>query len=609
MTCSLQKLFAVEEEFEDEDFLLAVEDAESQLSGSLSGKAGLPRAAPDGPSGPGRAAPRTRSPPASAPGPSGPGQDRPAGKPAALRPLPSAGPGGPGARISAAPSPRFAFAGRRPEAPSPGTDHRGDPGVGLTGGRGRAPPRDEEPSSSPKKARTAEPAGACGLGRTPPPGGRAFGGPGGPPAPQLSGRGARPFRAAPGQAPPSLSPREGSWARPRGPGTASSTPRRALSGQPAASTSHPAPSASPAGPPCGPRRPPAAPGALQSPVVTTHLVQLVTAANRGPAHSPARAPPPPRRFPGPAGLLPQQRAGRNLEEIAVQSPHLPAHGALAKLRTEDIPASQSVPGEDFGHGPWQTMKAELGLDERDPSCFLRAFSIVMVLRKAALKQLPGNKVPRMAVMIKSLTRCSGDAGAVFGDPTGEAAPVGGGGREGGGRGEAAPEAGREGPTGPLCAGEMQGTVHRLLLEERDTQLKAGAVLLLRQIGVFSPSHRNHYLNVTPSNLVRIFSLEPGAGPLPRLFPRRSPWSGEPIERLGPDPPRTGPWPPQNLPEPGRLAMPLSFLPGPALPGLATLGLSREFPSCFPSGSKLEPIPLWPCPGSGGMGWAGDQFVP
>uniref|UniRef100_A0A6I8NTN0 Homologous recombination OB-fold protein OB-fold domain-containing protein n=1 Tax=Ornithorhynchus anatinus TaxID=9258 RepID=A0A6I8NTN0_ORNAN len=486
MTCSLQKLFAVEEEFEDEDFLLAVEDAESQLSGSLSGKAGLPRAAPDGPSGPGRAAPRTRSPPASAPGPSGPGQDRPAGKPAALRPLPSAGPGGPGARISAAPSPRFAFAGRRPEAPSPGTDHRGDPGVGLTGGRGRAPPRDEEPSSSPKKARTAEPAGACGLGRTPPPGGRAFGGPGGPPAPQLSGRGARPFRAAPGQAPPSLSPREGSWARPRGPGTASSTPRRALSGQPAASTSHPAPSASPAGPPCGPRRPPAAPGALQSPVVTTHLVQLVTAANRGPAHSPARAPPPPRRFPGPAGLLPQQRAGRNLEEIAVQSPHLPAHGALAKLRTEDIPASQSVPGEDFGHGPWQTMKAELGLDERDPSCFLRAFSIVMVLRKAALKQLPGNKVPRMAVMIKSLTRCSGDAGAVFGDPT----------------------------------GEMQGTVHRLLLEERDTQLKAGAVLLLRQIGVFSPSHRNHYLNVTPSNLVRIFSLEPGAGPLPRMS-----WTG------------------------------------------------------------------------------------
>lgn len=94
------------------------------------------------------------------------------------------------------------------------------------------------------------------------------------------------------------------------------------------------------------------------------------------------------------------------------------------------------------------MKAELGLDERDPSCFLRTYSVVMVLRKvrgalrppspplaprsprgrrrergpcpqAALRQLPKNKVPSMAVMIKSLTRTNVDAGAVFRDPTGE----------------------------------------------------------------------------------------------------------------------------------------------------------------------------------------------
>lgn len=29
-----------------------------------------------------------------------------------------------------------------------------------------------------------------------------------------------------------------------------------------------------------------------------------------------------------------------------------------------------------------------------------------------------------------------------------------------------------------------------------------------QVGVFSPSHRNHYLNVTPTNLLRIFPPEP-----------------------------------------------------------------------------------------------------
>lgn len=39
--------------------------------------------------------------------------------------------------------------------------------------------------------------------------------------------------------------------------------------------------------------------------------------------------------------------------------------------------------------------------------------------QAALKQLPGNKVPNMAVMIKSLTRSAMDASAVFRDPTGE----------------------------------------------------------------------------------------------------------------------------------------------------------------------------------------------
>ncbi|KAF4804469.1 hypothetical protein TURU_007345 [Turdus rufiventris] len=132
------------------------------------------------------------------------------------------------------------------------------------------------------------------------------------------------------------------------------------------------------------------------------------------------------------------------------------------------------------------MKMELGLDERDPSCFLHTYSVVMVLRKAALKQLPKNKVPSMAVMIKALTRSSAGAGAVFRDPT----------------------------------GEMQGTVHRLLLEQRQSELRAGSVLLLRQVGVFSPSHRNHYLNVTPTNLLRIFPPEP-EGCSPRQEPAQA----------------------------------------------------------------------------------------
>ncbi|XP_061444867.1 homologous recombination OB-fold protein isoform X3 [Rhineura floridana] len=224
-------------------------------------------------------------------------------------------------------------------------------------------------------------------------------------------------------------------------------------------------------------------GNLQTPVVTNHLVRLVTAANKTTeptAHVPLRAKA--RRFPGPAGILPQQPDGKNLEEILITTPQTPTHGALAKLQMEEIPTSQQPIEDEFGRGPWVAMKTELGLDERNPSCFLRTYSIVMVLRKAALKQLPKNKVPKMAVMIKSLMRTNVDAGAVFKDPT----------------------------------GEMQGTIHRLLLEEKESEFKAGSVLLLKQVGVFSPSHRNHYLNVTPSNLVKIYPPGFSSGKPPQL---------------------------------------------------------------------------------------------
>ncbi|XP_073901649.1 homologous recombination OB-fold protein isoform X2 [Castor canadensis] len=265
--------------------------------------------------------------------------------------------------------------------------------------------------------------------------------------------------------------------------------------------------------------------ALQTPIVTNHLVQLVTAASRTPKQPTrlfTRAKT--RRFPGPAGLLPHQHSGKNLEEIMVSMPQTPTHGALAKFRTEIIASSQRSVEEDFGQGPWLTMKSTLGLDERDPTCFLCTYSIVMVLRKAALKQLPRNKVPNMAVMIKSLTRSTVDASVVFKDPTGKeswkclkfgsqdeeksSAPFSDGIIEAISWPGLKPVAVTLDPETDhyvVFAGEMQGTVHRVLLETRQNELKPGSVLLLKQIGVFSPSLRNHYLNVTPNNLVHIYS--------------------------------------------------------------------------------------------------------
>uniref|UniRef100_A0A8C5HWB5 Homologous recombination OB-fold protein OB-fold domain-containing protein n=1 Tax=Gouania willdenowi TaxID=441366 RepID=A0A8C5HWB5_GOUWI len=213
------------------------------------------------------------------------------------------------------------------------------------------------------------------------------------------------------------------------------------------------------------------PHPLHTPVLTNRLVQLVSASSKHPrkrSHSELQQPRT-RKFPGPAGLLPQQPQAHNMDTIVVSAPPTPAHGALARSPSQG--SSSQMEGGDFSGGGWAAMKAEMGLDERNSFCFLHTHSIVMVLRKAALKQLSRNKVPNMAVLLKSIILTHADAKAVFKDPT----------------------------------GEIQGTVHRRLLEDRAEELKVGAVLLLKQVGVFSPSHRNHYLNVTPNNLLRIYS--------------------------------------------------------------------------------------------------------
>uniref|UniRef100_A0A3Q3J177 Homologous recombination OB-fold protein OB-fold domain-containing protein n=1 Tax=Monopterus albus TaxID=43700 RepID=A0A3Q3J177_MONAL len=215
------------------------------------------------------------------------------------------------------------------------------------------------------------------------------------------------------------------------------------------------------------------PHLLRTPVFTNRLVQLVSASSKTAKKRPRCEPHRPRSqcFPGPAGLLQQQPQGHSLDDIVVSVPQAPAHGAVARLPSQVMKELSQTDEDEFRGGAWAAMKAEMGLDERNPSCFLHSYSVVMVLRKAALKQLAKNKVPNMAVLLKSIIHTHADAKAVFKDPT----------------------------------GEIQGTVHRCLLEDRVEELKLGAVLLLKQVSVFSPSHRNHYLNVTSHNLLRIYA--------------------------------------------------------------------------------------------------------
>ncbi|KAE8283474.1 putative protein C17orf53 [Larimichthys crocea] len=278
-----------------------------------------------------------------------------------------------------------------------------------------------------------------------------------------------PFPSAPPQSPnvfPAPSPISKTLHRPQQPQRQWASPARSPQARGLFETVSPGPSSTPSV-----STSTLSPHPLHTPVLTNRLVQLVSASNKLPKKRPRSEPQRhrTRRFPGPAGLLPEQPQGRNLDEVVVSVPVTPAHGAVARLPSQG--SSSQAEEEDFSGGGWAAMKAEMGLDERNPSCFLHSYSVVMVLRKAALKQLARNKVPNMAVLLKSIIHTHADAKAVFKDPT----------------------------------GEIQGTVHRRLLEDRAEELKIGSVLLLKQVGVFSPSHRNHYLNVTPNNLLRIYT--------------------------------------------------------------------------------------------------------
>uniref|UniRef100_A0A3B5MV61 Homologous recombination factor with OB-fold n=1 Tax=Xiphophorus couchianus TaxID=32473 RepID=A0A3B5MV61_9TELE len=187
------------------------------------------------------------------------------------------------------------------------------------------------------------------------------------------------------------------------------------------------------GPPASVNSSVLSPHPLHTPVLTNRLVQLVSASSKLPrkrqrseAHQPQT-----RRFPGPAGLLPQQPQGRNLDEIVVSVPNTPSHGAVARLPSQ-CSSSQSEE-EEFSGRAWAAMKAEMGLDERNPSCFLHTYSVVMVLRKVA-DSCQRCRVFR-STQIKFL----------------------------------------------IIFYLLSGTVHRRLLEERCEELKAGTVLLLKQV--------------------------------------------------------------------------------------------------------------------------------
>ena len=56
-------------------------------------------------------------------------------------------------------------------------------------------------------------------------------------------------------------------------------------------------------------------------------------------------------------------------------------------------------------------------------------------------------------------------------------------------------------------GEMNGAVHHDVLDEYQQGLGKGSGLILKDVSVFSPSIKKHYLNITPTNIAAMFERD------------------------------------------------------------------------------------------------------
>ncbi|BFZ09029.1 hypothetical protein BsWGS_12068 [Bradybaena similaris] len=182
-----------------------------------------------------------------------------------------------------------------------------------------------------------------------------------------------------------------------------------------------------------------------------------------------------RKFPGPAGILPPYSPSVVLDTKLPNSPDVvlqaqsPKIGDLKdELQPSQLPWSQAVSDDIFKSPQWKALVADLG---NDSESLIAKFSIKSALFKASRKLLHRGKVPLIIGVIDSLEMQGSDASIVIRDPS----------------------------------GKMNGALHRDLFKDQSTALQIGSVLVLRQVSVISPSCRTHYLNITPGNVVLVYT--------------------------------------------------------------------------------------------------------
>lgn len=177
-----------------------------------------------------------------------------------------------------------------------------------------------------------------------------------------------------------------------------------------------------------------------------------------------------RKFPGPAGNLPKLK---NVTVLSSKSPELtrekrPLTPCTPKTSLQNM-LNLSQDSYSYNNNLWKEMKQYI-----NNNFMATTDNISTVLHKASNKQLNNCKVELLYGIVRSFSVSGTASKMVLKDHSGEI----------------------------TCA------VHRDVLEEHQTILKSGTGMILKDVSVYSPTLKKHYINITPSNIDRFFLSEP-----------------------------------------------------------------------------------------------------
>ncbi|KAL7063654.1 hypothetical protein AAHC03_0364 [Spirometra sp. Aus1] len=176
-----------------------------------------------------------------------------------------------------------------------------------------------------------------------------------------------------------------------------------------------------------------------------------------------------RSLPGPAGMLPKvPRPMRKRPSLPTNEVHQDT--SLSILNETDDASEPTESGELFDR-----VRADCGLEAWS---IVSQYSIENIHRMASQKGFPRGKIPVMCAALDKVDNIFPDAKAVLRD----------------------------------ASGSIGCTIDRSVFRRHKRYLISGTVLLLKQVSLFSLNWKTFYLNVTQSNIVRVYLEGPLSPP-------------------------------------------------------------------------------------------------